>query len=209
MPQAIPGALEVVLTQDLLAYLGRPILRNNHLPLRACSDKTSHPVAHLVGVHLVRRVPPQNTLPRTHIQQVQTPLARSHLYSGKPPNNSRRLAAAALVCLGPSNNRTPKTKVNRVPLDSSGINQGLDRQILHRRGNHNRVDVRHHSIVLSNHHQRTTQYLATLRPNSPAPDCLAILEETVCLGTPSSKVRSSKLVNRPPLACSATSRPLQ
>lgn len=46
----------MVLTQDLLAYLGRPILRNNHLPLRACSDKTSHPVAHLVGVHLVRSV---------------------------------------------------------------------------------------------------------------------------------------------------------
>ena len=55
MPQAIPGALELVLTLDPLAFLGRPIPRNNHLPLRVCSDKTSQAVAHLVGVHLVRR----------------------------------------------------------------------------------------------------------------------------------------------------------
>ena len=45
----------MVLTLGLLALLGRPIPRNNHLPLRACLDKTSQPVAHLVGVHLVRR----------------------------------------------------------------------------------------------------------------------------------------------------------
>lgn len=55
-----------------------------------------------------------------------------------------------MVCLDPSNNRTPKTKVNRVLLDSLGINQRLDRRILPRQGSHNRVDVRHHSIVYLN-----------------------------------------------------------
>ena len=62
---------------------------------------------------------------------------------------------------------------------------------------------------VSEYHQHTIQYLAILRPNSPAPDCLAIPEEAVCSGTLSSKVRSSKLANRPPSACSETSRPPQ
>ena len=53
------------------------------------------------------------------------------------------------------------------------------------------------------------QYLVALRPNSRLPGYLVVLEEAACLGTRSSKVPSSKLVNRPPSACSETRQPLR
>jgi|SRR6266850_3538265 len=51
--------------------------------------------------------------------------------------------------------------------------------------------------------------MAALRPNNQLPDYLAMPEEVACLGTPSSKVLSSKLANRPPSACSETRQPLR
>jgi hypothetical protein len=56
MPQAILGALQVVLTPVLLVFSAKPMPLNNRPPLLASSDKINQPVVHLVGVHLVRRV---------------------------------------------------------------------------------------------------------------------------------------------------------
>jgi hypothetical protein len=83
---------------------------------------------------------------RTNTQQLRTTLARSHLYSDRPPNNSLRLAAAFL-CLGPSNSRIHNPKASRVVPGSLETNRPLDRRIPLRQGSHNRVVVCYFSKI--------------------------------------------------------------
>jgi len=200
----------VVLTLDLLAFLGRPIPRNNnHLLLRACSDRTSQPVAHLVGVHLVRR----GSLLSVRCHELISSRCKHHwpeavyIRTNHPTTAGgwRRLWFVRI----PTTTEPPKPR-------STGYHWTLWESTSVWAGEYcpdGAATTGWMYVIIQLYYlnitQRTTQYLATLRPNSPAPDCLAILEEAVCSGTPSSKARSSKLANRPPSACSETSRPPQ
>jgi hypothetical protein len=87
----------------------------------------------------------ERVLQLTHFEQVPILLARNHPYSGSLNNNHNQPLVAALGCLGLSNSRVLKAKLNRGLPDCSEINQDLDRLTQPRRDSRNRVDVRCYS----------------------------------------------------------------
>jgi hypothetical protein len=130
--------LEALLTLGLLAFSGRPILRNNNL-VPVCSDKVSQLVTLLEGVRSVCNLHHPEHVQLIHLNQVRTPLDRSHPYSGRLPNNSLPLVVA-LVCLDLSSSRIPK--VNRVLRGSLEVNRHSDRPMRVNLGSSpNRADV--------------------------------------------------------------------
>jgi hypothetical protein len=131
--------LEALLPPGLLAFLGRPTLRNNNL-VPVFSDKLSQLVTLLEGVRSVCKLRHPEHVQLMHLNQVRTPLDRSHLYSGRLPNNNSLPPVVALVCLDLSSSRIPRG--HRVLRGSLGVNRYSDRPMQVNLGSSpNRADV--------------------------------------------------------------------